>query len=590
MFTPAEPFRHRTKEDYAYDVLRAAILRCELKPGDRLVIDTLSSQLGISPIPMRAALQRLQAEGLAEITPHTGAVVSELSPAAIEQVSLMLERLELMGFEFAAQCARAEEIDALRNHVAEMDTVLQAGDTEHWSEMNNEFHRAIADLSGNKLLAEFTGRTLDDWIRLRRWYLPDVVAQLSQAQAEHREMVELLARRDLPAPATPGLQPPSTHPRTASSRGGGADPLGRAAIKGRSSQGPTGGRQVKMKERFLAALYGHPVDRPPVAAVTTGITVEMQQRVGIHWPEAHRHADQLAGLAEAIHLCTETECIKLPFCMTVEVEALGATVDYRTFDTIPTETHHIWNHPDELTLPADFFDRGRVPVVLRAIETLRRRYDAEIPIVTSIVGPWSLASKLFGFESFLVWTLEQPEWVHRIMAALTPLAIRYARAQVDAGADAVIMGEAGSSGDLISARTYRDFIAPYHRELCPAIPAPTILHICGKSTGHTKYIADTGATAYNFDEGVDARVAHMNLDGKVALTGYVPTVKVLLNGTPEDVYRSATECLNAGVHLLTPGCALAPHTPLVNIAAMVEAMRDWDRRRQDSTRPGVDGG
>lgn len=344
---------------------------------------------------------------------------------------------------------------------------------------------------------------------------------------------------------------------------------------------------MNTKERFFNALCRRPVDRPPVAAVATGITVGMQERAGIFWPEAHRRADKLAGLAETIHLYTETECIKLPFCMTIEVEALGATVDYRTLDTVPTETHHIWNHPDELHLPDDFFDRGRVPVVLQAITTLRRRYDAEVPIVASIVGPFSLASKLFGFENFLVWTIEQPAWVHRIMAAITPLAIRYARAQVEAGADAITVGEAGCSGDLLSAWTYRDFIAPYHSQLHPAIPAPTILHICGKSTRHTQYIADTGAAAYNFDEGVDPQVAHANLAGKMALTGYVPTVKVLLNGTPEDVYRSATECLNAGVHMLTPGCALAPHTSLENIAAMVEALHDWVPGRRPMTEVGA---
>ncbi|RPI35783.1 MAG: hypothetical protein EHM67_13375, partial [Hyphomicrobiaceae bacterium] len=147
---------------------------------------------------------------------------------------------------------------------------------------------------------------------------------------------------------------------------------------------------MQTKQRFLNALRGQPVDRPPVACVATGITVEMQERRGIFWPEAHRVAPALAGLAEAIHLYTDTECIKLPFCMTIEVEALGAPVDYRTRDTIPTETHHIWNHPDELHLPGDFFDRGRVPVVLAAVSELRRRYDSEVPIVASIVGPFSL--------------------------------------------------------------------------------------------------------------------------------------------------------------------------------------------------------
>lgn len=197
MITTPEPFRPRTKEDYAYDVLRAAILRCEMKPGDRIVIDTLSAELGISPIPMRAALQRLQAEGLVEITPHTGAVVSALSPANIEQVSQVLERLELMGFELALPRAGAADIATLRGILDRMDVALAAGDKDRWAEMNAEFHRTVAVLSGNKLLAEFTDRALADWIRLRRWYLADVELYLGEAQAEHRAMVESLARRDL---------------------------------------------------------------------------------------------------------------------------------------------------------------------------------------------------------------------------------------------------------------------------------------------------------------------------------------------------------------------------------------------------------
>ena len=332
---------------------------------------------------------------------------------------------------------------------------------------------------------------------------------------------------------------------------------------------------MNTKERFLNALRRQPVDRVPVAAVATGITVQMQEKSGIYWPQAHSNAEQLARLAESIHRYTDIECIKLPFCMTIEVEALGAEIDYRTRDTVPTEKHPIFSQPDQLIVPDDFLDRARVPVVLKAISQLRKKYDDEIAIVTSIVGPFSLAEKLFGFDNFLTWVLDRPEWIHQAMKILTPLAIRYARAQVEAGADALILGEAGCSGGLISSNTYRDFIMPYHRELCAAIAVPTILHICGKSTRHTPFIAQTGATAYNFDEGVDVKIAQQNLQGRVAVTGYVPTVTVLLDGTPDEVYKSAWECLENGVDMLTPGCALAPHTPLENIAAMTRAAHDW---------------
>ena len=192
---PAKP---RTKEEYAYDVIREAILRCELKPGEKLVIDSLSEKLGVSAIPLRGALQRLQSEGLVEITPHTGTIVSELSPGNIEQVSLLLERLEILSFEVLAQKATDADIAQLRKVLAEMDRLLETKDLEKWSELNLEFHRIIGNLTGMKLLIEFLNRALDGWMRLRRWYLHRIIVQMPQSQAEHHEMVELLARRDVP--------------------------------------------------------------------------------------------------------------------------------------------------------------------------------------------------------------------------------------------------------------------------------------------------------------------------------------------------------------------------------------------------------
>jgi DNA-binding GntR family transcriptional regulator len=197
MFSSTELPKYRTKEEYAYDVLRTAILRCELKPGEKVVVDTLSAQLGISPIPIRTALQRLQSEGLIEITPHTGAIVSELSPGDFEPVSRLLEKLEILAFEVAAQTATESDIARLRELVDALGKVLEAGDMERWAELNIEFHSTVAQITQMKLLIEFSKRILDTWTRLRRWYLPPIIAQLPQAQKEHRRMVDLLARRNI---------------------------------------------------------------------------------------------------------------------------------------------------------------------------------------------------------------------------------------------------------------------------------------------------------------------------------------------------------------------------------------------------------
>jgi [methyl-Co(III) methanol-specific corrinoid protein]:coenzyme M methyltransferase len=329
------------------------------------------------------------------------------------------------------------------------------------------------------------------------------------------------------------------------------------------------------KERFLKALKLEEVDRPPVAAVATGITVAMMEKSGIFWPEAHKSPETLAGLSETIYMYTDTECIKLPYDMAVEVEALGAEVNYRTIDTTPTEVGHMWEHPDQLEIPKNFLDRGRIPIVLEAVSRLRKKYDGEAAIVTSIVGPFGLGAKLFGFNNFLMWIITNPDWVHQIMEALTQLAIDYSNAQAEAGTDAIIIGEATCTGDLISSDTYRDFIMPYHKKLCPAMPVPDIMHICGKSTGHIPYIIETGTASYNFDEGVDLNEAVRLMKGKTCIAGSVPTLPVLLKGTPEETYDYSVKCLEAGVDILTPGCAMAPYTPIENINAMARAAIEW---------------
>jgi [methyl-Co(III) methanol-specific corrinoid protein]:coenzyme M methyltransferase len=107
------------------------------------------------------------------------------------------------------------------------------------------------------------------------------------------------------------------------------------------------------------------------------------------------------------------------------------------------------------------------------------------------------------------------------------------------------------------------------------------MHICGKSTNHLPYIAETGTNCYNFDEGVDIQAAVKHLSGKVAIAGYVPAVNVLVNGTPQETYQSAIECLESGVDILTPGCAMSALTPLENINAMARAAREWTPTREN---------
>src|SRR5262245_40102725 len=99
----------RSKKDATYDLLHAAIVRGDFAPGARLVIDDLAAQLGVSSIPVREALQQLQADGFVVIEPYVGATVTALQAGMIDEIFALLETTEVVSSR--AACARMDADD-----------------------------------------------------------------------------------------------------------------------------------------------------------------------------------------------------------------------------------------------------------------------------------------------------------------------------------------------------------------------------------------------------------------------------------------------------------------------------------------------
>jgi len=189
--------RFRTKQEYVYQSLRGAIMRGELPPGQRLVIDEIGRQLQVSAIPIREALQLLQSEGLVLGAPHIGATVAPISQEEVHEVFAIMEGLETVGVREAARRVDDAGLALLSGVVAQMDAAVAAQDYERWAALNGDLHRAVNDIAGMPLLREMTDRVLSRWERLRRHYFHGVVVpRVAQAQGEHHAMIEAIVRRD----------------------------------------------------------------------------------------------------------------------------------------------------------------------------------------------------------------------------------------------------------------------------------------------------------------------------------------------------------------------------------------------------------
>lgn len=190
--------RHVTKQQFVYGTIRDAIILCELRPGERLVIDELARRLDISIIPVREALRQLESEGLVVNVAHVGATVAPISRQSIVEVFTILEGLETVSARAAAATATDADFRSLEEIVVEMDRSLEADQQSRWAELNSQFHLAISRLSGMPMLNEMLQRALDHWDRVRRYFFNNVFTRRAdQAQREHHEILALMKARDL---------------------------------------------------------------------------------------------------------------------------------------------------------------------------------------------------------------------------------------------------------------------------------------------------------------------------------------------------------------------------------------------------------
>jgi DNA-binding GntR family transcriptional regulator len=190
------PGRFLTKQDLAYQALRRAIMRGELAPGSRVVIDDVAARLEVSIIPVREALARLERERLVEIRPHAGAVVTGLSKDDVAEVFTLMESLEAAAARPALSRATDEDLAALDDLLDGLESARKRRDHERRLERNAAFHLELCRLAGMPLLSEFAARVFDRWERLRRFFFADAAEGTARADQEHRAIVAALRARD----------------------------------------------------------------------------------------------------------------------------------------------------------------------------------------------------------------------------------------------------------------------------------------------------------------------------------------------------------------------------------------------------------
>jgi DNA-binding GntR family transcriptional regulator len=178
-----------------YAALRDGIVRAELEPGQQLSENELAERLGVSRTPIREALVRLRDDRLVEIVPQLGTFVSLISESGVRDAHFIREALECAAVRLAAERATKSDVEMLKGILARQAEVRDAGDHDRWYVLDDEFHAALAGLSGHEIAWAVAQRANGHLNRVRRLSLPQP-RYLTEMVAEHELVVEALRRND----------------------------------------------------------------------------------------------------------------------------------------------------------------------------------------------------------------------------------------------------------------------------------------------------------------------------------------------------------------------------------------------------------
>lgn len=330
------------------------------------------------------------------------------------------------------------------------------------------------------------------------------------------------------------------------------------------------------RERVLALLAGEETDSLPLMPITMMFAAE---QIGVPYKD---YATDYRVLVEAqlniaeIFDFDQVSCISDPGR---EAADCGANVVY--FEDQPPAIDEsnvrIVDKTDLLSMRIpDLNGGGRMQDRIQACALFKEKSGGEKFIEGWVEGPCAEGSDLRGINTMMVDFYDDPSFVHDLFAFNVEMALAFAKAQVEAGADIIGLGDAAAS--LVGPQIYEEFVFPHEKRLVDGIHAMgsrVRLHICGNTTPILEGIGRLGCDIVDLDYMASLAEARAAMGAKQVLLGNMDPVSVIQNGTPESITEAVAACHADAKdpYIVAAGCEIPRGTPLENI----QCLRDYAR-------------
>lgn len=331
-------------------------------------------------------------------------------------------------------------------------------------------------------------------------------------------------------------------------------------------------------ENLKNALNNEEVEKVPAVSVTAAAVEEAFPAANVTWPEAHKDPEQMARLGISLHEQAGLECARIPFDLTAEAEAFGCKVDLGDMENTPTlKSNAPIDDPEDLEVPDDFVNQGRLPIILESIEILKNEYP-EVPVIVGMAGPFTLTGHLLGVEDLVKMLKTDSFVVEDAVDVALEAQIELVEAFNDSGVDVICVADPTSSPELLDPNDFNEFALPSLEDLSSEMEAQSVIHICGNSRPILEGMLDCGFNGASVEEAVDmtdAQKLRAEMGTDTVMVGNISTSQTLFSKPTDEVKAEVKVALEKGTNVLAPSCGIAPKSPLANIKAFVEARNEY---------------
>ena len=337
------------------------------------------------------------------------------------------------------------------------------------------------------------------------------------------------------------------------------------------------------RETIVRALDGGKADRIPAALIGAGMW--SVHHFGTSFKELSTDAPKMAGMIIEMSDRLRSDIVYVGSGYpNFPVAALGGKIKYRDIGTPDLEAPIVSSEKDLAKLDLARIEKdGVLQTIREAYGIVRAKLGKEYIITLTAWGPFTLGARLIGEEIMMKALYKAPSFVEAAVSVAAEMLMRFYDPLLSSGMlDVILLGEPTASGDLISRKQFEQFVLPGIKEFtgwARTKGAHIIIHICGNTTDRLDLYPLTGASCISLDHKTDIAKAKEVLHGKMCFAGNVDPVKVLLQGTAQEVEDACRRVIQTagidGGFILMPGCDIPPTVPFENIQTFMQTAREW---------------